>query len=50
MTASAELSGPDDLKRWQDAGVDRLVLAPWRRSPEAVESLERAAEWLPLSG
>ena len=35
---------PDDVKRWQDAGVDRLVVAPWRRSPEASESLRRYAE------
>jgi probable F420-dependent oxidoreductase len=46
------LGGPvtsaDDVARWEDAGVTRLIVAPWRRSPEAVESLERLAETVGL--
>jgi len=34
---------PDDVKRYEDAGVDRLVVSPWRRSREAVEGLRRYA-------
>jgi probable F420-dependent oxidoreductase len=37
-------SGPDDIRRWEDAGVDRLVVSPWRRSREAVEGLRRFAD------
>jgi methylmalonyl-CoA mutase cobalamin-binding subunit len=36
----------DDLRRYEDAGVDRLVVAPWSRSPEAIDSLRRLAEEL----
>ncbi len=36
---------PEELARWRDAGVDRLVVTPWRRSPECVEALRRYAEW-----
>jgi len=35
---------PGDVRRWEDAGVTRLISRPWRRSREAVESLERYAE------
>jgi hypothetical protein len=35
---------PGDVRRWEDAGVDRLVLSPWRRSPECIEGLRRTAE------
>jgi probable F420-dependent oxidoreductase len=31
----------DDVARWEDVGVTRLIVAPWRRSPEAVDALER---------
>lgn len=46
VTAGADVTGSDDVKRWEDAGVDRLVVAPWKRSPDAVDGLRRAAEWL----
>jgi methylmalonyl-CoA mutase cobalamin-binding subunit len=45
VTLGGALAGPDDVRRWEDAGVDRLVLAPWRRSREAVEALRRTAEF-----
>lgn len=44
VTLGGALRAPDDLKRWEDAGVDRLVVSPWRRSPEAVEALRRYAD------
>jgi probable F420-dependent oxidoreductase len=34
----------DDVARWEDLGVTRIVVSPWRRSPDAVEGLERFAE------
>jgi probable F420-dependent oxidoreductase len=44
VTLGGEIRRPDDLKRWEDAGVDRLVVSPWRRSSEAVEALRRYAD------
>ncbi len=44
VTLGGEVSGPDGVKRWEDAGVDRLVVAPWKRSREAVDGLRRFAD------
>jgi probable F420-dependent oxidoreductase len=33
-----------ELDRLADAGVDRVIVCPWRRSPEAADSLEAWAE------
>jgi hypothetical protein len=42
------LGGPirsvDDVKRWEEIGVTRMIVSPWRRSPEAVEALQRFAD------
>jgi probable F420-dependent oxidoreductase len=42
------LGGPvasvDDVRRWEDVGVTRMIVSPWRRSPEAVESMQRFAD------
>jgi probable F420-dependent oxidoreductase len=41
----------DDLARWEGAGVDRLIVAPWARSRDAVEGLRRFADrWLSSRG
>jgi probable F420-dependent oxidoreductase len=34
----------DDVARWEDAGVDRLIVSPWARSREAVDGLRRLAD------
>ena len=34
----------DDVARWQDVGVTRLIVAPWSRSREAIEGMRRFAE------
>ncbi|MGZ4714716.1 MAG: TIGR03619 family F420-dependent LLM class oxidoreductase [Acidimicrobiia bacterium] len=39
----------DDVTRWEEIGVTRLVVAPWSRSPEAVEGLHRYAELVGLT-
>jgi probable F420-dependent oxidoreductase len=36
--------GPDDVARWADAGVDRLIVKPWTRTREALDGLRRFAE------
>ena len=43
ITTAAEVSTRDDLKRWEDLGVTRLVVCPWRRGSKAVAGLERFA-------
>lgn len=48
------LGGPiesrDDVARWEDVGVTRMIVSPWRRSPEAVEGMRRFAEFVAISG
>ncbi len=46
IIVGATLEDRDDVNRWEDAGVTRIVTSPWRRSPEAVEGLRRYAEQL----
>jgi len=42
------VSGPlecrEDLARWAEAGVTRMIVSPWRRSPQAVEGLRDFAK------
>jgi probable F420-dependent oxidoreductase len=33
-----------DITRWEDLGVTRLIVSPWRRSKEAIDGLRRFAE------
>lgn len=46
------LGGPvaerDDVQRWADAGVTRMIVSPWRRSREAIDGMERFAELVGL--
>ncbi len=48
------LGGPvesaDDVKRWEDLGVTRMIVSPWRRSPEALDGLHRFAEIARVGG
>jgi probable F420-dependent oxidoreductase len=42
------LGGPvtsaGDVRRWEELGVTRLVVSPWRRSPDAVDGMRRFAD------
>ena len=44
------LGGPvtsaTDVRRWEELGVTRLVVSPWRRSPDAVDGIRRFADHL----
>jgi probable F420-dependent oxidoreductase len=40
------ISSRDDVKRWEEIGVTRMIVSPWRRSPEAVERMQRFADSL----
>ncbi len=46
------LGGPvasaDDVRRWEELGVTRLVVSPWRRSPDAVDGMRRFADLVGL--
>jgi alkanesulfonate monooxygenase SsuD/methylene tetrahydromethanopterin reductase-like flavin-dependent oxidoreductase (luciferase family) len=33
-----------DVARWEDLGVTRLLVSPWKRSSEAIDGLNRFAE------
>jgi probable F420-dependent oxidoreductase len=44
IITAAEVSSRDELRRWEDLGVTRLVVCPWRRGREAVDGLRRFAE------
>lgn len=43
-TVMGSVTGPADLERAAAAGVDRLVVAPWRRSAEAEQGLRDFAK------
>ncbi len=44
VSLGGKLRAPDDIARWQEAGVDRLVVSPWQRSREWREGMHRYAE------
>ncbi|MCU1429988.1 MAG: class F420-dependent oxidoreductase [Actinomycetia bacterium] len=38
------ITSADDVKRWEEIGVTRMVFAPWRRSKEAIDGMRRFAD------
>ena len=42
------VDSPDDVTRWEELGVTRLVISPWRRSPEAVAGIGAFADLVGL--
>jgi probable F420-dependent oxidoreductase len=44
VTLSVTPGDPDEVQRFAAAGVDRLVVSPWRRSRECISALRRFAE------
>ena len=43
------VASPDDVARWEDLGVTRLIVSPWRRSREALDGVRDFARRLGLS-
>ncbi len=43
VTMAGACENEDDLAAWERAGVDRLVVTPWRRSADVLEGLEAFA-------
>lgn len=46
IVLGGEITSRDDIARWEELGVTRLIVAPWRRSREAIDGLRRFAEFL----
>jgi probable F420-dependent oxidoreductase len=44
ITLSVTPDNRDDVRRFADAGVDRLVVSPWRRSRECIRALRGFAD------
>jgi probable F420-dependent oxidoreductase len=43
VTVGGDVASPDDVAAYADAGVDRLIVSPWRRSREAIDGLRTFA-------
>ena len=46
IVLGGEVSSRDDISRWEELGVTRLIVAPWRHSREAIDGLRDFAEFL----
>jgi probable F420-dependent oxidoreductase len=44
ISVGAAVGSRDDVKRFEDAGVTRILASPWQRSREAVAGLRRLAD------
>ena len=44
ITVAGVVRSHDDVAAWSQAGVDRVIVAPWKKSDEAVDGLRRFAE------
>ena len=44
ITLGAPPKDRDAVARCEEAGVDRLIVRPWRRSPEAIDGLRAFAD------
>lgn len=45
-----DVSSADDVRRWEDLGVTRLIVSPWPRSKEAIDGMRRFADLVGLAG
>lgn len=43
ISVVAAVRGPEDVARWTDLGVDRLIMSPWTRSSTAIDELRAFA-------
>jgi probable F420-dependent oxidoreductase len=43
-----DVSSRDDVARWEDLGVTRLIVSPWPRSKEAIDGMGRFADLVGL--
>src|SRR5205823_801013 len=50
ITVGGNVQSPDDVARFADAGVHRLLVSPWPRSPQALDGLRRFADTVDVRG
>ena len=43
ISAGGAVTSPEDVERWTEAGVDRVIVSPWTRTSEAREGIKRFA-------
>jgi probable F420-dependent oxidoreductase len=44
ITVMGDATSREDLARWGELGVTRVIVAPWQRTRDAIEALRRLAE------
>jgi len=44
LTVGGAVGSREERRRWEDAGIDRVVCTPWKRSSEALDALRRLAD------
>ena len=44
ITIGADVRSPDDVHRFTEAGVDRVIVAPWSRTSQALDGIKRFAD------
>ncbi|MGH3958194.1 TIGR03619 family F420-dependent LLM class oxidoreductase [Mycobacterium sp.] len=44
ITTAVPISSAEDVQRAADAGIDRLIVAPWQRTREALDGIARFAD------
>ncbi len=44
VTTGGRVTSSGDLRKWEEAGADRVIVTGWTRSRDAIESLRRLAE------
>jgi probable F420-dependent oxidoreductase len=42
------VDSPDDVQRWEDLGVTRLIVSPWPRSKQAIDGMQGFADLVGL--
>ena len=49
ITVGGHVESSEDVTRFEEAGVHRLLVSPWPRSPQAVDGLRRFADTVGLA-
>jgi alkanesulfonate monooxygenase SsuD/methylene tetrahydromethanopterin reductase-like flavin-dependent oxidoreductase (luciferase family) len=44
VTRNLPVTSVDDLKRYADLGITRVITSPWKRSSEALDAIARFAD------
>ena len=44
VTMGGTITSPDDVLRYEAAGVDRVIVRPWQKSREAIDGIRRYAD------